>query len=91
MVLGVDALQGIEVALHLVAIDEGPEELALVEQVDALRRREDVLDVPRLQVVGRDQLADAAGEVHQQQEGRETTAGRWRRKRHHISFHWPAM
>ena len=21
----------------------------------------------------------------------ETTAGRWRRKRHHISFHWPAM
>ena len=21
----------------------------------------------------------------------DTTAGRWRRKRHHISFHWPAM
>ncbi len=21
----------------------------------------------------------------------ETTAGLWRRKRHHMSFHWPAM
>ena len=77
IVLGVDPLQGFEVALHLEAVDEGPEELALVHEVDALGRREDVLHMPCMQIVWRNPFADRAGKIHQRQEfckGMETSS-----------------
>ena len=40
------------------AIDEGPDEAALVEQMDRLRRRMDEVDVARVQIVGRQELDD---------------------------------
>ncbi len=69
-VLGIDTLQRVGVALHLEPVDERAEEAALVEKMDALRRREDVLHVARLQIVGRDPFADHRREIHQRQEDR---------------------
>src|SRR3546814_13494544 len=49
----VDARQRLHVQLVVEAVDEGADELALVKQVQRLRRRLDVLDVEGVEFVGR--------------------------------------
>ena len=74
-----------------IAVDERAHELALVEQMDALRRRVDELRVAALQVVRRQDLGDEDAQVHrEQQNDPTTTAMLWRRSRHHIIFHCDA-
>src|SRR3546814_13830746 len=50
------------------AVDEGADELALVKQVQRLRRRIDVLDVAGVEFVGRQELGNDDGEIHGEQE-----------------------
>ena len=68
LLLAVDALQVVAVQLVAVAIDERADEPVAVEQVDALRRRVDVVDMPAVQTVGREELAGQDGRVADQQE-----------------------
>src|SRR3954468_17112902 len=56
-IVGVVALQVLEVELHVGAVHERPDKASLVEEMQPLRRRVDVLRVARGEVVGRDQLA----------------------------------
>ena len=67
-VVGVDAPQRLHVQLHRPAIDERPDEAAVVEQPHPLRRLVDMVDVARVQVVGRQELADQRGRIHEDQE-----------------------
>src|SRR3546814_1356715 len=51
------ARQVLHVELVVVAVDEGADELPVVEQVQGLRRRVDVADVAAVQIVGRQEFA----------------------------------
>ena len=54
--------------IRLQAVDVWADELALVEQADRLRRRQDAVGVPRVDVVGDHHLADRGDEIHEQQQ-----------------------
>src|SRR3546814_14267970 len=59
----VDARQRLHVQLVVEAVDEGADELALVKQVQRLRRRIDVLDVAGVAFGGRQELGNDDGEL----------------------------
>src|SRR3990170_2811519 len=61
-------LERVHIQRHLAAIDERPDELAVVEQVHPLRRRIDVVHVACVQIVGRQELADQYPEIKRCQE-----------------------
>ena len=73
-VVGVFALQRVHVELHGAAVDERPDEAALMEEMDALRRRVDEVDVARVQIVGRQELADQDHDVEHGEEDAASTA-----------------
>ncbi len=54
----VDALQRFHVEAVVVAVDEGPDEAPVLEEMDVLRRREDEIVVPAVEPIGRQELAD---------------------------------
>ncbi len=66
--IGIDAAQIVHVEAHGAAIDEGADELAVMEEVNALRRSVDVLHVARVEIIGCQKLADEDREIGQQQE-----------------------
>src|SRR5260370_10357035 len=68
-ILGVDAPQIAHVEVIIVAVDEGPDELPVMKQMDALRRREDEIGVARLVVVGRQDLAHRDRQIHGKEDG----------------------
>ncbi len=67
-ILRIGPAQRVHVELVFRAVDERSDELTLVEEVDALRRRADEINVSRLVVVGRQELADQDRRVQDQQE-----------------------
>ena len=73
-VVGVVALQRVHVEPHGAAVDERPDEAALVEEMHALRRRVDEVDVARVQIVGRQELADQDHAVEHGEEDAGRTA-----------------
>src|SRR6266446_7529987 len=68
-ILGVDAPQVAHVEPIIVTVDEGPDEMPVVKEMDALRRREDEVGMARLIVVGRQDLADRDRQIHRQEDG----------------------
>ena len=56
LVLLIGPAQRLHVELVVERIDERSDEAALVEQMDGLRRGEDEVSVPRIQLVGRQEL-----------------------------------
>src|SRR3546814_9781819 len=57
-------LQGFDIHLEAIAVDEGPDETALVEQMDGVRWRIDGARIAGLQVIGRDHFRDQRSEEH---------------------------
>src|SRR5688572_4587542 len=69
-ILGEDAFQGLHVELVVERIDERPDELALVEEVDRLRRHVDVLHVAGVLLVGRQELHHHDRSIHDAEDDR---------------------
>src|SRR5688572_13808076 len=69
-ILGKDAFQGLHVELVVERIDERPDELALVEEVDRLRRHIDVLHVAGVLLVGRQELHHHDRSIHDAEDDR---------------------
>ena len=67
-VIGVFALQGLGIQLEAVAIDKGADELAFMEQMHGLRRRQHAADILGVLMIGRDELADQDRAIEDGQE-----------------------